>query len=465
MLRENFRLLRRFYFLVDMTWIALSWIAAYGLRFHSGLIPIFYGVPPFETYLMHLPLVLLVWMVAMIYGGVYHIQGWWQFAGKWRVFLKSSLAAIVLLVGVTYLSTKAEFSRIGYLCFWALSFSGLLSYRYLLQRFYPWIFRTSQNIKKILIVGNNGSTGVFCENVQNHPELGLNISGRLLDEALDAGPCRLPVLGGYSQIREVVQKGQVDIVVFTLTLEHTWQLKPLLGEIEDLSVDIQVIPDVFSIMPLQPGIQFFEGIPLIQVRAGPHEGMARVGKRLLDISLTLPAILMLFPFCIVIAILIKATSFGPVFYRQPRLGLNGKEFSILKFRTMGIDAEIDRGPVWSQKQDSRKTPLGAFLRSYSLDEIPQLWNVLKGDMSLVGPRPERPEFIHEFQKKIPIYILRHKVKSGLTGLAQVNGWRGATSLEKRIEYDIKYIEKWSLGLDLKILWRTLWGGFINKAES
>jgi len=261
-----------------------------------------------------------------------------------------------------------------------------------------------------------------------------------------------------------VQNETIDLVVFTLPMEDGWHLKELLKDIEDLAVDILVIPDVFRILPLHPGIEDFEGIPLIQVRASPQQGTARLEKRAVDVVLSGVALILLAPIFLIIALLIKATSPGPVFYRQPRLGMDSREFSLVKFRTMREDAEKKNEPVWSIRRDPRRTRLGAFLRKYSLDELPQLWNVLKGDMSLVGPRPERPEFIREFQREIPAYILRQKVKSGLTGLAQVRGWRGATSLEKRVECDIQYMEGWSLGLDLKILWLTLWKGFVNKNE-
>jgi len=238
----------------------------------------------------------------------------------------------------------------------------------------------------------------------------------------------------------------------------------MLKGIDDLAVDILVIPDVFPIMPLHPGIEEFEGIPLVRVRASPQQGTARLEKRILDVVFSGIAMVLLAPVLLFVGLLIKTTSPGPVLYRQTRLGMDGREFSLVKFRTMRNDAEKANEPVWSVRGDPRRTRLGAFLRKYSLDELPQLWNVLKGEMSLVGPRPERPEFIREFQKEIPAYILRQKVKSGMTGLAQVRGWRGPTSLEKRVECDIQYIEGWSLGLDLKILWLTLWKGFVNKAE-
>ena len=464
MLRETFQLVRRFYVLVDAIWIALAWIIAYWIRFSTGWIPIYFGVPPLEAYLVHLPLVLLVWIVALTYGGVYRTDRWWNFAASWKGIVRSSLVAMVLLVSITYLSTKVEFSRVFYACFLALALAGLLAIRRLMRTLFLRTRKNGSGLRRALLVGENAFVGPFCENIERHPEVGLMIRGRLIDEDPGGGTNRGEILGGYSAIRRTVEQEKIDTVVIALSLEEGWRLKELLGSIDDLAVDILVIPDVFPILPLRPGIEDFQGIPLVQVRASPQQGIARLEKRVVDVVFAGTAMLFLTPVFLAIAVLIKATSPGPVFYRQPRLGMDGRRFSLVKFRTMSEDAEKEDQPVWSIREDPRRTSLGSILRKYSLDELPQLWNVLKGEMSLVGPRPERPEFTEEFRKQIPAYVLRQKVKSGLTGLAQVKGWRGATSLEKRVECDIQYIEGWSLGLDLKILWRTLWKGFVNKAE-
>ena len=464
MLRESLQLLRRFHLLLDAVWIALSWIIAYWIRFRTGWIPIYFGVPSSEAYLAHLPLVLVVWTAALTYGGAYRTDRWWNSARGRKALVRSSVVAMVLLVSIVYLSTKVELSRVFYACFFGLALVGLLAIRRILQSFFHRSRENGSGAKRVLIVGENAFVAPFCEKVERRPETRLTIRGQLLPEDHQGGPNKLEVLGGYPAIREVVRAEKIDIVVFTLPLEHGRESKELLRSIDDLAVDIQVIPDVFPIMPLHPGIEDFEGIPLIQVRASPQQGMARLEKRVLDLVISGLAMIVLAPAFLIIALLIKATSPGPVFYRQPRLGMDGLDFLLVKFRTMREDAEEASQPVWSAREDPRRTRLGAFLRKVSLDELPQFWNVLKGEMSLVGPRPERPEFIEEFQKRIPAYILRQKVKSGMTGLAQVKGWRGATSLEKRVECDIQYIEGWSLGLDLKILWLTLWKGFLNKAE-
>lgn len=465
MLRESLRLFQRFHRLVDAVWIALAWLLAYWIRFTTGWIPVYFGVPSFKAYASQLPLVLLVWLAALSYGGVYRTDRWWKVEGEWKALARSSVVAMVLLVSIIYLSTKMEVSRIFYASFLCLAFVGLVSIRRISRALFHRTRTTVSGSRRVLLVGDNAFAASFCEQVEGHPETGLIVRGRLSREPEGAaGEGKAEVFGDYSRLRATVQAERIQIVVFTLPMEDAWLLREMLGEVDDLAVDILVVPDVFSIMPLHPGIEEFGGIPLVRVRASPQQGTARLEKRIVDLVFSGAAMVLLAPVFGIIALLVKATSPGPVLYRQARLGMDGREFSLVKFRTMRNDAEKENEPVWSMREDPRRTRLGALLRKYSLDELPQLWNVFRGDMSLVGPRPERPEFIREFQKAIPAYILRQKVKSGLTGLAQVRGWRGPTSLEKRVECDIQYIEGWSLGLDMKILWLTLWKGFVNKAE-
>lgn len=464
MLRDSFRLFQRFYRLADALWIASAWILAYGIRFKTGWIPVYFGVPSFGAYVSQLPLVVLTWMAALSYGGIYRTERWWNVAGEWKALARSSVIAMLLLVSIIYLSTKMEVSRIFYVCFLALAFGGLVMIRRILRALFRRTRANGSGSRRVLLVGDNAFASPFCEKLERYPETGLSVRGQLLEKEEGEGPARVEVLGDYSAIREVVRREGIQIVVFTLPLEHGSQLKKMLVDIEDLPVDILVVPDELPILPLHPGIEDFGGLPLVRVRASPQQGAARLEKRALDVVVSGMALVLLAPLFLLIALLVKATSPGPVLYRQTRLGMDGREFSLIKFRTMRNNAEREREPVWSIRKDPRRTRLGTFLRRYSLDELPQLWNVLRGDMSLVGPRPERPEFTREFQKSIPAYILRQKVKSGLTGLAQVRGWRGPTSLEKRVECDIQYMEGWSMALDLKILWLTFWKGFVNKAE-
>ncbi|MEW6187774.1 MAG: exopolysaccharide biosynthesis polyprenyl glycosylphosphotransferase, partial [Thermodesulfobacteriota bacterium] len=254
----------------------------------------------------------------------------------------------------------------------------------------------------------------------------------------------------------------VHLVIFAMPLTAHQKLEEMLNRIRDEMVDIKIVPDLYRFISLRGGIEEFEGLPFINLRESPMVGWNRVLKRIYDISLASLFLVILSPLLVLIALAVKITSPGPVFYRQTRMGLDGRVFEMLKFRSMVEGAEKETGPVWARKEDPRRTYVGRVLRKLSLDELPQLFNVLRGEMSLVGPRPERPELIESFKDRIPRYMLRHKMKAGMTGWAQIHGWRGNTSLEKRIEFDLHYIENWSLLLDTRIVIKTLWKGIISK---
>jgi Undecaprenyl-phosphate glucose phosphotransferase len=236
----------------------------------------------------------------------------------------------------------------------------------------------------------------------------------------------------------------------------------ILDSLKDETTDIQLVPDIHEYVTLGCEVEDFDGLPIVNINDSPLAGWPALGKRVIDIALSGTALAFLSPLLAFIALCIKFSSRGRVLYTQERMGLDGRTFKMLKFRSMNEDAERSTGAVWANPKDHRRTPLGTFLRQTSLDELPQFWNVLRGDMSLVGPRPERPVFVQQFRKDIPHYMLRHKVKAGITGWAQVNGWRGNTSLDQRIQCDLYYIRNWSYLLDLKIIVLTLWKGFINK---
>jgi Undecaprenyl-phosphate glucose phosphotransferase len=246
-----------------------------------------------------------------------------------------------------------------------------------------------------------------------------------------------------------------------LPLEDQQILPDIMDQLKDSLLDIKIIPDLYQFASIGGAIEEFEGLPVISLQGSPLDGINMVSKRGLDLAIASCALLIFSPLMALIAVLVKLTSRGPILFKQERVSFDGSRFKIVKFRTMYQDAEA-AGPGWTTPGDGRVTPLGRFLRSTSLDELPQLFNVLRGDMSIVGPRPERPVYIKEFRQRIPRYMLRHKVPAGITGWAQVHGWRGDTSIDKRIEYDLYYIENWSLLLDLKIVFMTVVNGFRNR---
>jgi Undecaprenyl-phosphate glucose phosphotransferase len=270
------------------------------------------------------------------------------------------------------------------------------------------------------------------------------------------------VLGHPNAMTGFVREEAIDQVFVALPLEAYAQLPRLVEGLDDVPVDVRVVPDFSRYMNLKSSVEEFEGLAFICLQGSPVYGWDRVLKRGFDVLVAGALLLLMSPFLGLIAVLVKLTSKGSILYRQERMGLDGGTFRMLKFRSMRVDAEEESGPVWAQVGDPRRTRVGAFLRATSVDELPQLWNVVKGEMSLVGPRPERPVFIQEFRQRIPRYMLRHMMKAGITGWAQVNGWRGNTSLEKRIEYDLYYIEHWSLWFDVRILWLTLWKGLVSR---
>jgi Undecaprenyl-phosphate glucose phosphotransferase len=325
-------------------------------------------------------------------------------------------------------------------------------------------WRAGIGLKKILIAGSGDLGRLIADKILEHRELGYQIVGFVDDRATGdhLGYRGLPLLGTLNEAAEITARESVDHLYVALPPEQHLRMLELLDSTSREMVDVKVVPDLLQVIALRARLDDLDGVPLININDVPLQGFNSTVKRTIDVAISAIALLLLAAPLGVIALLVKITSTGAIFYRQERMGLDGKSFSIVKFRSMYDDAERQTGPVWAVVDDPRVTPLGRFLRRSNLDEMPQLWNVLRGDMSIVGPRPERPHFVEQFKHKIPQYMLRHKVKAGLTGWAQVNGWRGNTPLEKRIEYDLYYIENWSVRLDLKIMWLTLLKGFFHK---
>jgi Undecaprenyl-phosphate glucose phosphotransferase len=301
--------------------------------------------------------------------------------------------------------------------------------------------------------------------VLDHRELGFKLLGFIDDRAVGdhIGYRGLPLLGTLGDADEIIRRERIDHLYVALPLEEHVKMLGLVEVTNREGVDLHVVPDLLQFIALRARLENLDGVPIISLNDVPLRGFNSILKRAIDIAISGTVLLCTSVLFGGIAILIRATTRGPVYYRQERMGLDGKAFQVLKFRSMYEGAEDETGPIWARDNDPRCTPIGRWLRLFDLDELPQLWNVLRGDMSIVGPRPERPYFVEQFKHRIPQYMLRHKVKSGITGWAQVNGWRGNTSLEKRIEYDLYYIENWSVGLDLKIMWLTLVRGLQKHA--
>jgi Undecaprenyl-phosphate glucose phosphotransferase len=455
--------LQRFYTSIKVATDLVVLAVAFGLAYLTRLYgPFSEPVLPWRDSLVTLGLGLVLFPLAYRQGHLYATNRARTNLEEVFEVVKASVTATVILVALTYF-LRERYSRatLGlFLVYAVILVSGTrLTFRGVLAS----IRRKGRNLKSILLVGTGSLGERVVETIEEHAELGFRVVGALSRETLPAGQTvrGVPVIGTTADLEAVLATRPVDQVILALPSADTPLLEQLMERLALQTVDVKVVPDLFQYVTLYGGLEEFGGLPLIGLQGGPLQGWNLVAKRAFDLLLTLAALLVVWPVLAVLALVIKLTSRGPVLFRQERMGMDGRTFPILKFRTMRTDAESG-GAVMAQAGDPRRTALGAFLRASSLDELPQLFNVLRGDMSLVGPRPERPVFIEEFKRRIPKYHLRHKVKAGITGWAQIHGLRGQTSIEKRIEYDLYYIENWSLGLDVKILVRTALGGFLSR---
>ena len=464
MLKTHSKFFETLVLILDWITLSCSWLLAYYIRFYIPIIPVHKGITSFYTYVTLLIIMIPLWFIVFKALGLYRPRRISSRVAEVMDIAKATSIATLILITLTFFVARYEFSRVIFLYFWIISITSLCIIRILFREFLRLIRKRGYNLRYALIVGTGKLGQDITDKIQEHPELGLKIRGFLSEDASQVGNTvdGYQVLDTYENIRDVITSNQIDMVLITLPLNAHEKLKSILDNIADEMVSIMIIPDLFEFISLRGGVGEFEGMPIISLRDSPLYGWNRVIKKSTDILLSLLIVLITSPLMFVISLLIKVTSNGPILYKQDRMGLDGKVFAMLKYRTMGMQAEEETGPMWATKDDHRRTLVGTFLRKTSLDELPQFFNVLKGDMSIVGPRPERPHFIQQFRSKIPKYMLRHKMKAGITGWAQVNGWRGNTSLEKRIEYDLYYIENWRFMFDFEIMWLTVWRGFISK---
>ena len=479
MMRRYNRLLVLFYVVSDAILAMVAFLLAYIIRFEllPGIFPITKGYPPLEQYLQMLPLIQGIVPLAFYAQGLYHLRrGRTRVDDFFAVFVGTTLA-VVLGVGSTlvyqaywapYELKRAGAYEISQLV-WAtfLVVNVILAYtsRELVREALERRWRAGIGLKRVLIAGAGDLGRLVADKVLEHRELGFKVLGFIDDRAIGdhIGYRGLPLLGTLGDADEIIRREKIDHLYVALPLEEHVKMLGLVEATNREGVDLHVVPDLLQFIALRARLENLDGVPIISLNDVPLRGLNSILKRAVDIAISGVALLGLGAPFLIIAGIIKRTSPGPVFYKQERMGLDGKAFQVFKFRSMYEGAEDETGPVWARNNDPRCTGVGRWLRRFDLDELPQLWNVLRGDMSIVGPRPERPYFVEQFKHRIPTYMLRHKVKAGITGWAQVNGWRGNTSIEKRIEYDLYYIENWSVGLDLKIMWLTVLKGLQKHA--
>jgi Undecaprenyl-phosphate glucose phosphotransferase len=451
-----------FWFLLcDLTITLLAWIGAYLIRFSSGLIPIIKTTPEFSNCLGYLPLVAVFVIVAYRLVGQYEVHRLRRFREEMVAVAKGVGLLSLLLMSTNFFRHDEYESRLAMLLFTIMTGFGILTARRVTWSVVRKLRQRGYNNSNALIVGSGRVARKAAQALRNANWMGIRNLGFVEDQ-----PSRfasdLDIFGTIADLPKLVEQLSIEHVFIALPLNRLGDARKVFDVLSRSMVEVRFVADVPVLAGLSLTTSNLDGLPVVGLRESPHFGLNVIVKRAMDFALASLALVVLSPLMAVIAVVMRISSPGPVFYRQERCGLNGKTFWMLKFRTMCVDAEARTGPVWCKKDDSRRTPLGSFLRRTSLDELPQFINVVKGDMSLVGPRPERPVFIQQFSKTIPNYMARHCVKSGITGWAQVHGWRGNTSLRKRIQYDLYYITHWNPWLDLRILWMTLWHGIIAR---
>ncbi len=479
MMRRYNHLLVASYIVGDAALGMTAFALAYLLRFHvlDQIIPVTKGIPPVREYINMLPFVGGIVPLAFHAQGLYRLRrGRSRVDDFFAVFVGTILAGIIGLVVSLYFQAyyledalkdagAYEVSRLVVAFFLTLNVIFAYTTRELVREALERRWKAGIGLKRVLIAGASDLGRMVADKVLEHRELGYKVAGFLDDRAGGdhIGYRGLPLLGRLDEVDEVIRREGIDHLYVALPLEEHVKMLGLVEATNREGVDIHVVPDLLQFIALRARLENLDGVPIISLNDVPLRGFNSVLKRCIDLTLSGTALVVFsVPFAL-LAALVKYTSTGPVFYRQERMGLDGKAFEVYKFRSMYPGAEDETGPIWARDDDPRCTPIGRWMRRLDLDELPQLWNVLRGDMSIVGPRPERPYFVAQFKHRIPQYMLRHKVKAGITGWAQVNGWRGNTSLEKRIEYDLYYIENWSVGLDMKIMWLTLLRGLQKHA--
>ncbi|MBD3379393.1 MAG: undecaprenyl-phosphate glucose phosphotransferase [Candidatus Omnitrophica bacterium] len=441
----------------DIIAINAGILFSYWLRFNAGIFPVIKGVPHVSEYYGVLPLMTIILIFLMRSEKLYFVKARLSIVDEFFSITKSVSVGILIFMAGTFLYREYSFSRAMLLTAWAVLIGAIGSWRFLVNRVRITVRSRSEKKRNLLVIGDGAMVERLIGHVSDDPHWDYNVKGILRISEEPAGEVRgVKVIGGLKDCENALREMDIHEVILTEVNVSRDEVMDIILECDKYMVEFRVIADLLGMVTSQVDMRTIDGVPLLGLKETPlSEGYNRLVKRLMDIFVSGAGLVLLSPAFLVIAAAIKISSPGSVFYLQKRIGEDGRRFSMFKFRTMVEKAEKGTGPVWTVENDPRRTVLGAFLRKTNIDELPQLINVFKGEMSLVGPRPERPHFVGKFKEKVPRYMARHKIKSGMTGWAQVNGLRGNTSIEERTKYDLYYIENWSLGFDVKILFMSV----------
>lgn len=486
MIKENQRYLNRTLVVIDGIIIAASLMFSWFIRFKSGIMytPGENGYLTFNQYLK--PVICIIPFYLYIYNS-FNLYEPYRFKSIYEEFtnvIKANIIGILIFILILFLFKLTDYSRYLLLIFTTLNIIFTAIERILLRLFLRYIRKNGYNAKHVIIVGFSKLTMELLKRFKKNKQWGYNVVAILHDKhekcytkenyyknaeykkAFSEAAASIhgsETVEDISKLQYYLDNQIIDEVFITLSIEEYSKLGDIIKVCENSGVRTQIVPDYYKYIPAKPYVEEVDGLPIINIRYIPLDNLSnKVTKRIFDIVFSLTCIILVSPIMIITAVVIKLTSPGPIIFKQERIGLNRKPFTMYKFRSMNLQKSEEEKVQWTTESDPRKTKIGAFIRKTSIDELPQFFNVLKGDMSVVGPRPERPYFVDKFREEIPKYMVKHQVRPGITGWAQVNGWRGDTSIEKRIEFDINYIENWTFWFDIKIMFLTIFKGFVNK---
>ena len=450
--------------LIDAVVLALSYFLAWMIRFVGPMSATAVRTRSFQQYMLMLifiiPVYLLLYQAFTLYTPM-------RMQGRGLVLaniVKANSLGLLILMFTFYMIDEGDFSRSTYIMFYLINIVLQWGTRMLIFALLRDMREKGMNQTQMICVGYSRAAEEYIDRVLANPQWGYVIRG-ILDDNVPAGTAYrgIKVLGRIANLNVILPENRLDEIAITLGLSEYYRLEEIVALCEKSGVHTKFIPDYNKIIPTKPYTEDILGLPVINIRYVPlNNTFNAMVKRAMDIVGSIAGIIVTSPIMLLMCLLIKLTSPGPLIYKQERVGLHNQNFRMYKFRSMEVQPESEEKKAWTVKNDPRVTGIGKFMRHTSIDELPQLFNILKGDMSLVGPRPERPFFVEKFREEIPRYMVKHQVRPGLTGWAQVKGYRGDTSIRKRIECDLYYIENWSIGFDIKIIFLTFFKGFVNK---
>ncbi len=469
MIKNNQQMLNRLHIALDVLVLALSYTLAWGiLVFRNSLLTPERGLLAARYYFLALTVIIPLYLILYTCFHLYEPKRIQSRRFEFANIVKANLFGLMILAVFYFLFRKnpylQEFSTRMVFYFFAVNIVAETAERTAIRMLLRAMRAKGYNQKHILLIGMSRTAEGFIDRVKANPEWGYHIWGILDDRAsLGSEYKGIRVIGTVGELDSILELNTLDEIAITLGIGEYGRLESIVAACEKSGVHTKFIPDYNNVIPTRPYTEDLQGLPVINIRHVPlNSTFNRFVKRTVDVVGAVAGIILFSPVMLLTALVIKITSPGPLIFKQERVGLHNRPFQMYKFRSMEVQNPKDEADKWTTPHDPRVTPFGRFIRKFSIDEMPQFFNVLKGEMSLVGPRPERPFFVEQFKEQIPRYMIKHQVRPGMTGWAQVNGYRGDTSIAKRIEHDLYYIENWTPGLDFKILFLTIFKGFINK---